>query len=141
ALGVAMVIAIDLANGSASRAFNLSTESITGRATHQITGGPTGLPTDVYTRLRIDLGLREAAPVVSEYVRGVNLGDQPLRLLGVEPFAEPPFRDYLSDIEVAGENVNAFEALNAFIAEPNTILMSQPQIGRASCRDRFGDPE
>src|SRR5690606_40305642 len=83
----------------------------------------------------------EAAPVVSEYVRGVNLGDQPLRLLGVEPFAEPPFRDYLSDIEVAGENVNAFEALNAFIAEPNTILMSQPQIGRASCRDRFGDPE
>lgn len=130
ALGVAMVIAIDLANGSASRAFNLSTESITGRATHQITGGPTGLPTDVYTRLRIDLGLREAAPVVSEYVRGVNLGDQPLRLLGVEPFAEPPFRDYLSDIEVAGENVNAFEALNAFIAEPNTILMSQPLAER-----------
>ncbi|HLV33764.1 MAG TPA: hypothetical protein VKY59_01570, partial [Spirillospora sp.] len=70
ALGVAMVIAIDLANGSASRAFTLSTESITGRATHQITGGPAGLPTEVYTRLRIDLGLRAAAPVVSEYVRG-----------------------------------------------------------------------
>jgi putative ABC transport system permease protein len=130
ALGVAMVIAIDLANGSASRAFNLSTESITGRATHQITGGPTGLPSEVYTRLRIDLGLRDVAPVVSEYVRGVNLGDQPLRLLGVEPFAEPPFRDYLSDIEVAGENVNAFEALNAFIAEPNTLLMSQPLAER-----------
>lgn len=130
ALGVAMVIAIDLANGSASRAFNLSAESITGRATHQITGGPTGLPTDVYTALRIDLGLRDAAPVVSEYVRGVDLGDQPLRLLGVEPFAEPPFRDYLSEIEVAGENQNAFEALNAFIAEPNTILMSQPLAER-----------
>ena len=130
ALGVAMVIAIDLANGSASRAFNLSTESITGRATHQITGGPSGLPSEVYTRLRIELGLRDAAPVVSEYVRGVNLGDQPLRLLGVEPFAEPPFRDYLSDIEVAGESLNAFEALNAFIAEPNTILMSQPLAER-----------
>jgi putative ABC transport system permease protein len=130
ALGVAMVIAIDLANESASRAFNLSTESITGRATHQITGGPTGLPSEVYTRLRIDLGLRAAAPVVSEYVRGLNLGDQPLRLLGVEPFAEPPFRDYLSDIEVAGENLSAFEALNAFIAEPNTILMSQPLAER-----------
>jgi len=132
ALGVAMVIAIDLANGSASRAFTLSTESITGRATHQITGGPAGLPTEVYTRLRIDLGLRAAAPVVSEYVRGVDLGDQPLRLLGVEPFAEPPFRDYLSEIEVAGENQNAFEALNNFIAEPNTVLISQ------TLAERFG---
>ena len=40
ALGVAVSVAIDLANGSASRAFNLSTESISGRATHQIVGGP-----------------------------------------------------------------------------------------------------
>jgi putative ABC transport system permease protein len=125
ALGVAMVIAIDLANSSASRAFDLSTESITGRATHQIAGGPSGVPTEVYTRLRIDLGLRDAAPVVSEYVRGLNLGDRPLRLLGVDPFAEPPFRDYLNEVEVVGADLNAFEALNVFIAEPNTILMSQ----------------
>ncbi|MBZ0302638.1 MAG: ABC transporter permease, partial [Anaerolineae bacterium] len=130
ALGVAMVIAIDLANGSASRAFDLSTESITGRATHQINGGPSGVPTDIYTRLRVDLGLRAVAPVVSQYVRGVDLGDQPLRLLGVEPFAEPPFRDYLTDIEVAGQSENAFEALTAFIAQPDTILMSQPLAER-----------
>ncbi|MCS7198684.1 MAG: hypothetical protein NZ930_08485, partial [Candidatus Bipolaricaulota bacterium] len=38
ALGVAMVIAIDLANTSASRAFDLSTEAVAGRATHQIVG-------------------------------------------------------------------------------------------------------
>lgn len=130
ALGVAMVIAIDLANGSASRAFDLSTESVTGRATHQIAGGPSGVPTDIYTRLRVDLGLRAVAPVVAEYVRGLDLGDQPLRLLGVEPFAEPPFRDYLTDIEVEGENQNAFQSLNAFIAEPNTILMSQTLADR-----------
>src|ERR1044071_2329591 len=66
ALGVAMIVAIDLANGSASRAFGLFTESIAGRATHQITGGPTGLPEDLYTRLRTELGLREAAPVVTD---------------------------------------------------------------------------
>lgn len=134
ALGVAMVIAIDLANSSASRAFDLSTESITGRATHQVLGGPAGLSTDIYTTLRVDLGLRAVAPVVSEYVRAVNLGDQPLRLLGIEPFAEPPFRDYLTEIEVAGENLNAFEALNTFIAEPNTILISQPLAQRFGIR-------
>ncbi len=132
ALGVAMVIAIDLANSSASRAFNLSTESITGRATHRITGGPAGLPTEVYTRLRLELGLREAAPVIAEYVRGVELGGQPLRLFGVDTFAEPPFRSYLTAVQVDGGSQAAFDALNAFIAEPNTILMSQ------SLADRFG---
>ena len=40
ALGVAMVIAIDLANGSAQRAFELSTQSVAGKATHQIEGSP-----------------------------------------------------------------------------------------------------
>jgi len=125
ALGVAMVIAIDIANGSSSRAFDLSTESVTGKATHQIIGGPGGLPSDIYTKLRVDLGLREAAPVVTEYVRGTDMGDQPLRLLGVDTFAEPPFRNYLSTVEVEGGTQTAFDALNAFIAEPGTILMSQ----------------
>jgi putative ABC transport system permease protein len=52
ALGVAMIVAIDLANTSASKAFGLFTESIAGRATHEITGGPNGLDEDVYTRRR-----------------------------------------------------------------------------------------
>lgn len=130
ALGVAVVIAIDLANSSASRAFSLSAESITGRATHQIIGGPGGLPTELYRQLRLDLGLRSSAPVIEDYVRGENLGDQPLRLLGVDPFAEPPFRSYLQTIDVRGENQDAFAALNSFIAEPNTILMSQTLASR-----------
>jgi putative ABC transport system permease protein len=130
ALGVAMVIAIDIANGSSSRAFDLSTESVTGKATHQIIGGPSGLPSEIYTKLRLDLGLRDVAPVVTEYVRGVNMGDQPLRLLGVDTFAEPPFRNYLSTVEVEGGAQTAFDALNAFIAEPGTILMSQTMATR-----------
>src|SRR5689334_19736519 len=74
ALGVAMVIAIDIANGSAKRAFNLSTESITGKATHQITAGPGGMSEAVYRQLRLDLGIRNSAPLVTEYVRGEGLG-------------------------------------------------------------------
>ena len=40
ALGVAVVVAIDLANTSASRAFALSTETVVGKATHQMHGRP-----------------------------------------------------------------------------------------------------
>lgn len=125
ALGVAMVIAIDLANGSASRAFSLSTESITGRTTHQIIGGPGGLPTEVYHQVRVDLGIRASAPIVEDYVRVVELGDQPLRVLGVDSFAEAPFRSYLTTVEAEGQNQVAFDALNAFIAQPGTLLISE----------------
>src|SRR5512138_3246880 len=51
-LGVAVAVAVDLANASAARAFELSTTAITGKATHAITGGPAGIDENVYTRLR-----------------------------------------------------------------------------------------
>src|SRR5690606_26204493 len=96
-----------------------------GRATHQIIGSSEGISTDLYTDIRLNLGIRQSAPIVSELVRAVDIS-QPLRLLGVDPFAEPPFRNYLSTIEVIGEDdISSFEALNRFIAEPNTILISQ----------------
>ncbi len=141
ALGVAMVIAIDVANTSSSRAFDLSAQSISGKATHQILGGPNGVPTDLYRRLRTDLDLQTVAPIIEQYVRGVNVGDLPLRLLGVDPFAEPPFRDYLTaaSVQSAGEtasnggaNGTITDAINAFIAEPRTALMS------ATLAKRFG---
>lgn len=132
ALGVAVVIAIDLANGSATRAFELSTESVTGRATHQVVGGPAGLPTETFRQLRIDLGLERLAPAIEGYVRVRELGDQPLRMFGVDPFLEAPFRDYLSTSAVTGETENITESIAAFIAEPNTALLS------ATLAQRFG---
>ncbi|NDJ62110.1 MAG: ABC transporter permease [Chloroflexi bacterium] len=130
ALGVAVVVAIDVANASSGRAFALSAESVTGRATHQIIGGATGLPSELYRQIRLDLGLRDAAPIVEDYVLAADLDDLPLRLFGVDPFAEPPFRSYLETIDVAGENENAFEALTQFIAEPGAALISQTLADR-----------
>ena len=37
------------------------------------------------------IGLQAVAPVVEGYVGSPELGSQPVRLLGVDPFAEPPF--------------------------------------------------
>src|SRR3954466_5200962 len=64
ALGVAVAVSIDLANASALRAFGLSTEAVSGRATHQILGGPSGLPDALYRRVHVEVGVRRAAPVV-----------------------------------------------------------------------------
>ncbi|WP_045224041.1 ABC transporter permease [Methyloterricola oryzae] len=85
ALGVAIVAAIDLAAESTHRAFALSMQAITGRYTHQITAGSTGLDESLYRRLRIEQGLRQSAPSVEAYVRA---GNQTLRLVGFDPYAE-----------------------------------------------------
>lgn len=128
AIGVAMIVAIDLANGAANRAFALGAEQITGKATHQIVGGPAGLDEHVYIRLRSELGYRLSAPVVESFVTVPDLDGQPMRLLGVDPFAEPPFRNYLG----GGEIDTGAGFLSALLTEPNTVLLSQ------AVADQFG---
>lgn len=130
-LGVAVVVAIDIANASASRAFELSTEAVTGRATHQITGGPTGLDETLYARLRLDGMLQAAAPVVIDYVSSSQLGNLPLQLLGVDPFAEAPFRDYL-DGSGPGAIRPGSADLTTFLTQPGATLIS------GSLADRYG---
>ncbi|MFN8419677.1 MAG: FtsX-like permease family protein [Anaerolineae bacterium] len=127
ALGVALPVAIDLANSSAGRAFGLFTESVTGRTTHQILAEPDGLPEDLYRQLRVELGIRNAAPVVSAYVQALELDAQPLRLFGVDPFAEAPFRGYLTLGADANANVGD---ITAFFTQPNTVLIAEPLAQR-----------
>jgi len=119
-LGVAVVVSIDLANASASRAFELSADAVAGRATHQITSGPQGLDQAVYTQLRLNPSDRfAAAPIIAEYVSSPQLGNRPLQLLGIDPFAEAPFRSYLSQ-----DNTVPLAGLTAFLTQPGAILIS-----------------
>lgn len=128
ALGVAVGVAIDLANASASRAFNLSRESLTGTTTHQIMGGPAGLPENLYPLVRDELGIQESAPVVESYVRAKTLGDQPLRMLGVDFFAENPFRNYL---EVSrGSSQQSTNAFISMFAAQNPVVISENMAKR-----------
>ena len=120
-LGVAMIVAIDLATGAANRAFTISTEAVAGKTTHQIVGGPSGLDESIYIALRQQLGYRLSAPIVEGYVTAEELDMQPMRLLGVDSFAESPFRTYLNDDNAGFADNNGF---TAFIVQPNTVLLS-----------------
>ena len=110
-----MVVAIDLANSAARRGFASSTEAVTGRATHQVRGGSAGLPEEVYRRLRVDHGVRPSAPVVEGVVTAIDLGRQPLRVLGIDPLAEAPFRSHLGEGSVGDP---AFAALTPALRIP-----------------------
>jgi putative ABC transport system permease protein len=130
-LGVAVVVAIDLANASASRAFDLSTEAVVGRATHQIVGGPDLLDDTAYTKLKSSGEVDSAAPVVTDYASSRQLGNRTLQLLGVDPFAEPPFRDYLTD-----KNRIPVRQLTRFLTQPGAIFISRDlanEFGYGNC--------
>jgi putative ABC transport system permease protein len=94
ALGVAVVVAIDLANTSATEAFRLSSEAVTGRATHSITGSRDLLDERVYRELRLSGSIREAAPIIDGYVSVPRDPGRTLQVIGVDPLVEGPFRAY-----------------------------------------------
>ena len=122
ALGVAVVLAVDLANASARKSFQIASEQLTGRTTHRIVSASGGVPEKFYVRLRLELGLRNIAPVLSGYVSGLN-GRQ-YQLLGVDPLAEGQFRDYTvlaSRRTASGFEETQFDLL-ALLTEPDRAL-------------------
>jgi putative ABC transport system permease protein len=123
-VGVAVVIAIDIANTASRRGFARSTEAVVGRATHQIVGGPSGLPQDLFRRLRVESGVRPSAPVVEGVAVGLDLDRQPLRILGVDPLSEAPFRAHW------GGGTVADAAFARFFTEPDAVLIGAGLAGR-----------
>jgi putative ABC transport system permease protein len=122
ALGVAMMVSIDLANGSAQRAFSLSTDAITGRATHRIVAvAPQGIAESVYGQLKRAIPDLVAAPVVEGYVKVEELGAQPMHLLGVDLFAESPFRNYFQVDKVTSQGGD----FSQFLTSPDALVLSQ----------------
>ena len=120
ALGVALVVAIDLANTSASRAFELSSASVTGEATHAVVSvTPGGLVDTTYRRLRVATDVRPSAPVVEGYARVADESGRTLHVLGIDPLAEGAFRPYLG---VRGVD------LGAFMSGGNTALLGRPPL-------------
>jgi len=94
AVGVAVVVAIQLANQSALRAFRESVDAIAGRANYQIVSESGRLDEDVLLRLQPlwAQGVR-FAPVID--VEGiVEPSQEPIRLLGVDLLSDLHFRDY-----------------------------------------------
>ena len=96
ALGVAVVLSIDLAIQSARIGFQVSAETVAGLATHSIQSDRGSIDEQFFTRLKLDLDITEAAPVVEGLVTSTSLPGRTLKILGLDPFSEGPFRPYTS---------------------------------------------
>lgn len=116
ALGTAVVVAVDLSAGAARRAFLEATETVAGRATHQVVADAAGIPDSVYAHLRTRLGVRAAAPVIQAYVGVAAAPGRTFTLLGVDPFAEAPFREYLAGGLAGGSGTLAASGRGIFMS-------------------------
>jgi putative ABC transport system permease protein len=111
-LGVATIVAVDIAIASSRRAFELSMEAVNGAATHQIVGGPQGIDERLYVDLRTrDLQPGAAQPAFAPFVEGyVTVGNRTMQLVGIDPFASPELEarnDNRSALPVESDRVEA----------------------------------
>jgi len=122
-IGVAVIIAVDLANESSRRAFLLSMDAVTGEATHQIIGGPRGIDEDLYVELRVRHGIRSIAPVVEGYAA---IDENPLQVLGVDLFAEQEMRAFSRRLTAASSDVaTARSVFRDMLIKPGAVIMSE----------------
>jgi len=123
-IGVAVIVAVDLAIESSRKAFLRSMDTLAGEATHQIIGGPNGVDEELYTRLRVNAAIHSIAPVVEGYV---EINDETIHLLGVDLFAERQIRSFTFDVKpAAGADDRSTETLfRRVLIEPGAALMSQ----------------
>jgi putative ABC transport system permease protein len=143
--GVAVMVAIDLANESSRKAFFMSMDTINGKATHQIVAGPGGIDEKLYSRLRVAHGIRNIAPVVSGYLQA---GESTFELIGVDVFAEREFRTYSSTANVSADLLaneigqtadGPQELIRKMLTTPGALLMSEDNAASMGLRslDKF----
>jgi putative ABC transport system permease protein len=125
ALGVAVVLSIDLATRSARTAFRISAETVSGGATHEIAGASSLVDERLVLRLRTEAGVRAAAPVVEGFASSPRLPGQALRILGVDPLSEGPFRPFL-----VGDDGGGLDA-SALVTTPRAVVLSRATAVRA----------
>ncbi len=124
-IGVAVIVAIDLANASASQAFDLSKQVVAGKTTHQILGSGQQIPESLYTTLRTSGIDGEKAPIISMFVSSPQLGNIAFELLGIDVFVDGAFRSY-----VTSESDIPINQLIPLLTQPGAVLVSQSTANR-----------
>ena len=119
-LGVAGVIAIELALESSLRAFEQAGKAVSGAATHRIVSSDGGLDERLYARLRIDHGFRNLAPVIQAKITVPRQPEANFKLVGIDPFIEKSFHS------VWQKTLDSVYSQNAvsLVTEPKTALLS-----------------
>src|SRR5574337_2237803 len=94
AIGVATFTAIQATNESVLRSFTRAIDLVAGRAMLEISGGELGIDERLLPLVQRVDGVSAAAPIVQTVAPVADSPGEALLLMGVDLFAEDPFREY-----------------------------------------------
>ena len=124
ALGIAVVIAIQLANASSLRGFETALEAMSGRTSVEIIGPPLGIDENTLADL---LWLRQFGEV-SPVVEGDALWEGPelIRVLGIDILRDQPFREYsLIEFRRDARRLPTAGEILDLLLDPRSIILTE----------------
>ena len=142
ALGIAVWVAIQIANASVLGAFSASLDAVAGRANLQIRGGASGLPDQLLGEIiaRGDPRVRAATPQISRTLYAPKLKTS-LLVSGVDFFSQLDFRDAGLDNDMRAERgqnapVAGRDSQGAiqFLLDARAIAVSQSLARKANLK-------
>jgi putative ABC transport system permease protein len=120
ALGVAVYLATQIANGSANRAFAASVDLIAGKAELEISSPSRHLPETILPRVAAVPGISAATPLVHAFVSLSDFPGDYLEILGIDIFTNAPFRTF----DPANFTAGSFD-IERWLGRANAVAVSE----------------
>ena len=125
ALGVALYLAIQIANHSANRAFGASIDVVAGKAQLEVRAPAGNLPEELFPIIARQNGVAAATPIVRGIVALPDFPGEYLDLLGIDVLTNQDFRTFdLTDFQAGQFN------LQQWLRGPRTVAVSE-ELARA----------
>ncbi len=93
ALGVGIVVAVELINSSALGSFSAYIDLLSGRATHSIISAHSHIDENLFARIWQHPQIKSASPLI-EVLANVEEASEPIRFIGVDPFLDGAIRNW-----------------------------------------------
>ncbi len=120
ALGVALYLAIQIANYSANRAFEASVDLVAGKAQLEVNAPAGNLPDAIFPKVARAEGVSAATPIVRGLVTLPQFPGEYLDLLGIDILTNAPFRTF----ELTDFKAEQFD-LQQWLRGPRVIAVSE----------------
>ena len=125
-LGVAVIVAIDIANISARKSFDKSLKSISSDITHSIYSTNSRLKEEIYFDLRKELGFKNIVPIIERTVFIDQFANEQFKIIGIDPFSENSQLKFFQNQSIS-LNSKSFEQ---FLTEQNGVIISNNLMSR-----------
>lgn len=134
-LGVAVMLAIQLANAGSLRGFSAALDAVSGKAALEISCPPLGLEERLIAEMN---WLREfgiAAPVVEADVALAEGRGEVVRLIGIDALRDPALRDYALATGEQNDASSGMELMR-FLGEPDAAIITRSLADRLVKREK-----